>query len=251
MFLKTITGLTVGACALIGGAFAAPVAVDLSTWVQDGNGNWILAGDSASVLQTRNSAPTVYHNNQSSQGKALAGTIKVETSSDDDFIGFVLGYTQGDIDGLSDTDYILVDWKQGTQGGWDRGMSISRVTGRIQSSGTDTNADQWDHVGNVEFLARANTLGSTGWADNTEYNFAIEFTASVIRVTVDGNLEFELFGSFSDGAFGFYNFSQPDVRYAGITEEVLPPVPLPAALPLMAAGLGVVGFARRKAKAAR
>lgn len=232
-------------------AHAAPV--DLSSWTVDGNGNWTLAGDNNSVFQSLNSPPTVFHNGEDSQGKSLAGTITVETTSDDDFIGFVLGYKQGDIDGNADTDFILIDWKQGDQSGWEEGMSISRVTGPIQASGTDVTADTWTHTGNVELLARANNLGYTGWEDNTTYDFDLNFTSSYISVYVNDVLELYITGSFSDGAFGFYNFSQQEVRYAGITEDIAPPseVPLPAALPLLLSGVGALGFfGRKKRKAA-
>ena len=236
-------------------AQAAPVPVDLSSWTVDGNGSWTLAADNNSAFQSLNSAPTVLHNGENSQGTALAGTITVEErSGDDDFIGFVLGYTQGDIDGNADTDYILVDWKQGTQSGWDAGLSVSRVTGAIQTCGTCTASNAWQHNGNVELLARAANLGYTGWTDYTTYDFKIDFTSTYIRVYVDGVLEIDIAGSFADGAFGFYNFSQPRVRYAGITEEVLPntsEVPLPAAFPLLISGLGALGFfTRKKRKAA-
>lgn len=253
MNLKT-TFACVAAAFFASQAHAAPVPVDLSSWTVDGNGNWTLAADNNSAFQSLNSAPTVLHNGTNSQGTSLAGTITVEeTGGDDDFIGFVLGYTQGDIDGNPDTDYIVVDWKQGTQSGWDAGLSISRVTGAIQTCGTCTSSNAWQHEGNVELLARATNLGNTGWTDNTTYNFQIDFTSTLIRVYVDGVLELSVAGSFADGAFGFYNFSQPKVRYAGITEEVLPPseVPLPAALPLLISGVGALGFlSRKKRKAA-
>ncbi len=239
------------AAAIISTTAANAVPVDLSTWISDSGGNWTVAGDNNSVFQNLNSAPTVFHNGVDSQGLSLAGTITVETTSDDDFIGFVLGYTQGDIDGNVDTDYILVDWKQGTQGGWDAGLAISRVTGPIQASGVDTSADAWDHVGNVSLLTRANNLGNTGWVDNTTYSFQIDFTSTLIRVLVDGVLELQVAGSFANGAFGFYNHSQPNVRYAGITEEVLPPeIPIPGALPLMLTGMGLVSFLKRRKRKA-
>lgn len=227
-----------------GQANAAPV--DLSDWVQDGNGSWSLQDGNNTAFQASNSPPTVFHNDTDSQGNSLAGQITVETTSDDDFIGFVLGYTQGDIDGNTDTDYILIDWKQGTQSGWEAGLSISRVTGPIQAGGTDTGADAWQHKGNVELLARANTLGSTGWLDNTTYDFKLDFTSEVIRVFVNDVLELEVFGTFANGAFGFYNFSQPSVRYAGITSEVIPPseIPIPGTLALMLTGFGGLGGLR-------
>ena len=61
-------------------------------------------------------------------------------------------------------------------------------------------------------------------------------------------LELSVAGSFSDGSFGFYNYSQANVRYAGITEEVIPPtIPLPATLPLLAGAIaGVIGLRRRR-----
>ncbi len=69
---------------------AAPV--DLSAWSAEGQGNWQLQGGNDSVLQTSNGLPTVFHNNANSQWQQLSGHITVQTASDDDFIGFVLGY---------------------------------------------------------------------------------------------------------------------------------------------------------------
>jgi len=239
------------AAAIVSTTAVSAAPVDLSSWTVDGGGNWTTAADNNSVFQSLNSAPTVFQNGVDSQGLSLAGTITVETTSDNDFIGFVLGYTQGDIDGNPDTDYILVDWKQGTQGGWDEGLAISRVTGPIQAGGLDTSADAWDHVGSVQLLARATNLGDVGWSDNTAYSFQIDFTSTFIRVLVDGVLELDVAGSFANGAFGFYNFSQEGVRYAGITEEVVvPEIPIPGALPLMLTGMGLVSFLKRRKRKA-
>ncbi len=232
--------------------------IDLSTWTIDGSGNWVLpGGDNNSVLQTLNSRPTMFFNDMNSQGLSLSGSITVEESGgDDDFVGFVLGYDNNDLFGTnSTTDYILIDWKQGSQGGWDAGMAISRVTGSIDASGTDTNANAWDHNGNVELLQRASTLGLTGWSDNTEYLFNISFTSSNIKVEVNGVEQFDINGTFEDGSFGFYNFSQPRVRYAGIEEDVIPPtcgaqgqpicsVPEPTSLAIF--GLGILGLTLRR-----
>ncbi|MEM6747693.1 MAG: PEP-CTERM sorting domain-containing protein [Pseudomonadota bacterium] len=247
-FVRRTLAPLVGGLALTLSGQAAAAPVDLSTWIADGDGTWNLAADNNSVNQTVNGRPTVFHSGEDSQGLSLAGTITVNTSSDDDFVGFVLGYTQGDIDGNPDTDYILIDWKQGSQGGWDAGMAISRVTGGIDAAFNSLNSDAWDHVGNVEFIERATTLGNVGWSDNTTYNFDIEFTSSRVRVEVDGVEQFDITGTFADGAFGFYNYSQSNVIYAGITEDVLPPdpIPVPAAAFLFAPVIGGMMMRRRR-----
>jgi hypothetical protein len=244
---------TIGTAAILASAvFTLPAAaapVDLSSWQIDGAGNWTIqssAQPNDSAFQSLNSRPTMLFNGVDSQGLALSGTIEVQTASDDDWIGFVLGYDDGDVFGSNaTTDYILVDWKQGTQGGWDAGMAISRVTGAIDTSGTDMSSDAWDHVGNVNFIQRAATLGNTGWDDNTEYLFEIVFTSTLIQVTVDGVEQFNLSGTFENGSFGFYNYSQPGVRYAGITEDIVP-MPEATALAMLAFGLIGVAVAARK-----
>lgn len=230
-------------------ALAAPV--DLSTWQHDGSGNWSVQNAPAndSVKQTSNGDPTVFFEAGTlAQGQALSGTIKVETSSDDDFIGFVLGYEDGEI-GSSTTDFILIDWKQNSQsfcgGTAGAGLSISRVTD------ADTACSFWTHTNGVTELKRATSLGSSGWADNTEYAFDLQFTGGKIEVSVNNVLELELtaaeagVASFDDGAFGFYNYSQSNVRYSAI-EESTTTIPTPAPGGLMLMGLGVLGLLARR-----
>ncbi|MEQ8748297.1 MAG: hypothetical protein RIC52_00850, partial [Amphiplicatus sp.] len=233
-------GLIAGAIfALAGATSASAGAVNLSAWTATPGGNWTVAADQNSVFQSVNGAPTIFYSNAPSQGLALSGTITVETTGDDDFIGFVLGYGPEDTV-AGTTDFILIDWKQTTQnyfGVAPAGLAISRVTAPLGD-----NATTWSHIaGNgVTELARANTLGSTGWVDNQTYTFELTFTDSLIEVYVNDVLELSVIGSFSDGGFGFYNYSQASVRYAGITEDVLPPpdgqVPIPGAMALMLSG---------------
>jgi hypothetical protein len=247
------TSIAATAFFIAGIANAAPV--DLSSWLSDGPGNWTLQTQDEpndSVFQSLNSGPSMFFNNMNSQGLALSGSIEVqESGGDDDFVGFVLGYNDNDLT-ADISDYILVDWKQGTQAGWDAGMSISRVTGAINTGGTNTGSDAWQHDGNVTFIERAATLGATGWVDNTSYLFDIAFTASNITVTVDGIQQFSINGSFNDGSFGFYNFSQPRVLYAGIQEDEAPPPPpprnvsAPTNIALLGLGLVGLGFVRRR-----
>lgn len=252
-----LVALAVGAAATAGAA--APV--DLSSWIENGNpnnnaGTWNLESGNNGVLQTINGTPTVFHNNQNSQGNALAGTIEVRTTSDDDFVGFVLGYQDGEVNSTS-ADFWLIDWKKGAQDGQTAGLALSHVFGDLSSTNTGTGGPWWQHDAPVSEVQRATNLATTGWASAVEYAFDLIFRPELIEVKVNDVTELS-FSSvdnggvlFADGAFGFYNFSQANVRYAGITEEVLPPaspVPVPAALPLLLTALGGLGFAgwRRK-----
>jgi hypothetical protein len=239
--LLQFTALTV----FSGAVMAGPV--DLSSWVANGSGTWNLQAGNNAVKQTVNGNPTVFHNNQNSQGKALSGQITVQTSSDDDYIGFALGYNNGDLSN-SAANYLLIDWKQGNQSYYGlgaKGLAISQVTGVLGN-----NAGAWSHNSayNVTELQRSTNYGSTGWLDNTTYDFDLIFTASLVEVFVNGSKELSITGTFNDGSFGFYNYSQANVLYAGIEEEIAPPnaVPVPAAAFMFApALLGFLGLRRK------
>jgi hypothetical protein len=212
-------------------AVAAPV--DLSTWtVQDYSpnaSNWDVDSGNTSVLQKINGNPTVFLSNQSALGTEIQGKIKVTTFSDDDFIGFVLGFSSGDFSNAA-ADYLLIDWKQGNQTSGGKfaaaGLAVSRVTGTVANP-----LNFWGHDGAVTELDRGDTLGSTSWEENTDYIFDFVFTSTNLKVSVNNVQEINLNGSFSDGNLGFYNYSQANVLYSGFTQDVLPPPPPPHGVP--------------------
>ncbi len=244
--------------ALPAAAFAAPV--NLTSWIENGlggnngAGTWTVQSGDDSVLQSSNGQPTVFFDpGANDQGQELQGTINVLGSGDDDYVGFVLGYQDGEMDSTN-ADFWLIDWKQRDQGAASVGLSLSHVTGDLTGSPAN---DFWAHIGTVNEVQRATNLGSTGWVDPQEYTFSLTFTSSLIEVKVDGVTELSWSQAdnggvaFTDGAFGFYNYSQNNVLYAGITQDVVvdpSAVPLPAGLPLMLAGLGAFGWMRRRQK---
>ena len=69
--------------------------IDLSAWSQEGPpgaGNWVVAVYGESVLQTINGAPTHFVSPNNFINTTIGGSFSVETTSDDDFIGFVFGF---------------------------------------------------------------------------------------------------------------------------------------------------------------
>jgi len=215
----------------------AAQSVDLSTWTAESYpgspvnpGNWILSG-AKSVTQTINSDPTFFYSDFQAYYTQIEGTMVCTPTTDDDYIGFAIGFEPGDT-GNANADYLLVDWKRNTQG-WnfpgnglggtaDRGLAVSRVKGIPFAD------ELWQHIDyspppgqGVTELARGNNLGGTGWAIGQSYAFRIEFTPHSLKVYVDGDLEIDINGDFDDGRFAFYSFSQPNVTYSHFSVEDL------------------------------
>jgi len=266
--LKLLVAASAGLCSAT--AFAG--LVDLSTWISEDTGssdsapNWTVQGpNNDTVFQSVNSRPSVFFDplTTSTLDTALSGEITVQTGSDDDFIGFVLGYDSGEM-GTTGTDFILIDWKQGTQpsgsfGTGFEGLAVSRVTNADSDHrfwGRDTATS--GSPGSVTEIARGATLGSTGWADFQTYQFELVFNQTLIQVVVDGSLELSItaadagVAAFDDGSFGFYNYSQGSVLYASIRQDPAPPppppnpTPAPGTLLLLAAGLAGCRFAAKR-----
>ena len=181
------------------------------------NPNWTISADKLTVRQSTNSDPTIYMSTLPAAGTTLSFELAVETTDDDDFIGWVVGFERGDVTNPN-ADFMLFDWKQATQtlesGEVGKvGMALSRVKGVIAPKGHDGLGNFWPHTGGITELARAKTLGSTGWQDKKSYLVTMNYTPSNIRVWVDGVLQFDVTGTFPIGKFGFYTSSQPYGRF--------------------------------------
>jgi hypothetical protein len=247
---KAAKGLGVAVLAMGLSVSAQAGPVDLNTWVDEplGAGSWTASASGDFVDQSINGAPTFFRGDLSALNQTLTSKIEVRTTSDDDFIGFAIGFDAGDATSAS-ADYLLLDWKQNNQNPAVAGLAVSRVRGLRASDN-----DFWQHVNSVEELARATNLGSRGWADNIEYEFTINFTANSLQVLVDGVEEFNFLASsvgdgtaFNGGNFAFYNYSQGSVRYSAVTQDALP-TPEPGTLAII--GIGLIGFGvmRRRAR---
>jgi len=282
---NTFFAIVVSALILLPGiSHAIPVPVDLSGWSEEGPGGgiWTVAADNNSVFQSVNSStPTFFISDNPFINSTFTGDITVSsTAGDDDFIGFVFGYSKpfsGNGDASTDFDYILFDWKKSDQaGGAEEGFHLIRVLGDFSNNtighGSAASAF-WDHdpadadAGEFTILD-SNTTAGTGWVHGTTYDFELTYQDNLIEITLDGGAFsnqtiFSTAGTYTSGSFGFYNYSQPSVTYAGIGEEDAPnctddptlpgcggSVPEPTTLALMGLGLAGIGWKRRKAKAA-
>lgn len=197
--------------------------IDFSGWTAVGPGNWVVAADGRSVLQTINGDPTFYLSAKDYLGVTIDGSFTVEANSDDDYIGFVMGYKrpfpqQGD--DPHDLDTFLFSWKslaQGSYGGTaEEGFTLSRANGLINPYPDPL----WTQQDTAVYKVLGTDYGTgRGWVLGQTYAFSLTYTPSLIQISVDGNVVFsetsaQAGETFPSGRFGFYNFSQSDVRYA-------------------------------------
>jgi hypothetical protein len=197
--------------------------------------SWILSADKSSVRESQNCQPSLFYSDFPAMNSSIHVKIKPlsQPEPDDDYIGFALGLQPGDTSNHK-ADYLLIDWKSnlpgenlykdfggpscGPGGLAKEGMAVSRV------QGIPTADEFWQHTDQdvtcspkgegVTELARAAHLGSSGYVFDHEYDFSFEFNETSLKVCVDGVLEMQVSGNFSNGSLAFYNFSQAGVNYS-------------------------------------
>jgi hypothetical protein len=236
----------VGVAAVVGTADSASAApVDFTTYTLEAFPPaatfpapvWNITPTTASL--NNNADANVLFSPGSALNKRYLGRLTPGT--DDDVIGFVLGFEPGDAQIFSSADYVLIDWKGADQtfefndgdpinfhhsatlqGPMPVGLALSRVTG------SPTADELWQHAdlaenptGGVTQLVRAATLGSTAYDRlNGSHLFDIRYTPTNVTVLVDGVEQFNQTGSFPDGRFGLYSAWQGPTATFSTFEEV-------------------------------
>ncbi len=207
--------------------------VDFNTWRQEGltiNGNWTVAGGGTSVNQTINGDPTFYVSPDTFINVLIQGSFRVNTSFDDDYVGFVFGFN--DPTGNSTNyDTYLFSWKNLTQTKFtttginttaQEGMTLAKVSGNI-SSANDILLYLW---GNLNTANKYEVLGTNysntaGWNSFTTYTFTLLYTPTRITIAIDNQVIFDVPGCYERGRFGFYNYSQSDVNYSNFSYKLI------------------------------
>ena len=246
---------TMAAVLAAGPAAALTVPIDLNSFVQVGNpnaGDWDVAADGTSVLQRINEDQTAYVSPTGFINSSFDGSFGVETSFDNDYVGFVYGF------GANESDpFFAFTWKQGLQDRSEAGFTLSRVTGGLSAIPF---ADHQLDAAGYDVVATDVGAGK-GWADNTVYDFKLTYqtTQTTIEVGPDGGPLATIFTAtpadfgltqFTAGRFGFFNYSQSNVRYQGFTQAAAPDpntaIPLPAAAWMLGAGVAAVAGLRAR-----
>ena len=263
------TAIALGALVAFGSLpLHAETVSDLSNWQVEGDGTWAYNVDQNSWYQSENTpeASYLFDPTGESLGKAISGTITV-TGSDDDMIGFVVGYDSGE-NASTDANYLLMSWKGLNQNGWFEGMRLWHITDAMTLEETRSRGDNvWDPGTNsgMALLDTATNLGSTGWDKDESYTFDIAYNGSYLAIFVNDELEMSIapgdagLETFEEGSFGFYNFSQGGVTYGSVIYDDVEVLindekfaNLANAVPFEGAGfaalaaLGLAGFRRRK-----
>lgn len=214
-------------------------------------GNWVLSNNNETVTQTVNADPSMYLNGINQTSYQMRGSWKVTTDFDDDFIGFVFGYQ--DV-----SNFYVMDWKQRDQvtfaGFAQEGFSIKKFSAGQQSDFVIEDFFQSANRTNKTNLA-SSYGGTRGWADNTLYDFVLDFQPGTfsIQVSLGNTTLWDVTvndNSFTSGQFGFYNYSQSSVQYSGFEQTGGTVIPEPSTIALFSIGLvGMFGFLRKRRKA--
>ncbi len=179
--------------------------------------------------------PSIWSNSCSVGCRRLEFTIKGRNNGDDDSIGFVLGFCDGEQNDPN-ADYLAVIWNGPEQtiqlpnfcqeATRPAGLHLVRVTGIPDPAEFfgQTNLDCTPASSGVELLQEAINLTDTGWPPGVAQDIAVELTEGRLQVWVEGSLEIDyeapIMVSYLEQCFGYYAQTQ-FADFWGLTVESL------------------------------
>jgi hypothetical protein len=173
-------------------------------------------------LQKVNGDPTFFVSPDEYIDTTIRGKLRSDDLLDDDYIGFVFGYQSPLVEKGHkeyDFDFLMFDWKQRDQPPPREGFALIRVRGNFDANGDPKYAGFWDRKKSAKFDILATSYGKgKGWRHGTEHEFELTYNRDRVQISIDGKQIFDVKGKFAPGRFGFYNFSQAEVRYFGFAK---------------------------------
>lgn len=236
--MKGLSRARVGALCAVAGVLLVGLAIQgppaqaatnsLSSWTKQGAtgaGTWTLAGDGNSVTGTSNGAPTFFVSPFLKETAAFEVDITPAASTENDWVGVVLGYTAPVSDTTCnsancDNNFLLVDWKQETESSGQAGFTLERVNGSFDIRSNSESLPCFGLHGNAptcQTLAdgRADNFG---WQEGAKNTLRITYGPGSIKVENVGTLAtttvLEATGVFPSGRIGLYNYSQGPTLFA-------------------------------------
>jgi hypothetical protein len=192
-----------------------PQPIDLTRWSvvqfpttdQSGPAIWTLSAGNTVARQSANSEASAFISDFSITNATIEGTFRVNTTLDDDWIGFVFFYDD-------DRHFHLLDWSQGGENNVPI-LRLRAVHSTVPVDSTVLNATT--DTPNITTVFTKNT----GWADQTDYRFFLYqyFGVHSISILQGTNiiLGLDRFGPQVSGRVGFYSYSQEQTLFSGFT----------------------------------
>jgi hypothetical protein len=150
-------------------AFAVQVPIDLTPWTvvqyefnDQPDAVWVLSNNNQTATQTVNADGSYLRSNFLLTDTAIDGTWRVNTTNDDDFMGFVFGEQDSN-------HYYLFDWKKADQNDATFGFAQVGMTVKLVSrtSGNMVETDLWPTAGSVNVTPLKHN--SILWVSFTDY----------------------------------------------------------------------------------
>ncbi len=190
--------------------------LDMRGWVENEDypflgARWGYSQDGTMVTHLSNAAPATLVGGFDFANQRIFGSLRVNTTGDDDLIGFVFGYQNTE-------QYYLFRWKQSFQNNLSRGMQLWRVDVPAGAP-----LDYLTLFDGTPGLLYSNDIP---WVALTDYEYSLSFQPGLISISVtqDGALVDSIVvndDAYTDGRFGIYNFSQVQTQYQVSEPELL------------------------------
>jgi len=199
---------------------------------QDPVSKWVWNDQTKELCETLNAKGAALFCGWELDNATITGSFAVNTIDDDDWTGFMWG--------IQDTSHFYVfTWKQagqlaGTCGGMQvpAGMQVKvvNVADEMMNPMACVDIHAPTDTPNSKLLVAVDDFTTTGWADNTKYNFALthkntgEMTIKVTRANNNMLVAEKTFmdTTYPSGKFGMYTKSQVNACFSGFSVSCEP-----------------------------